>query len=297
MHPYLLEIPLPWGGHFRIASYGVMIVCGFLTCLYLMRGRARRMGLNPTAMFDAAVFALMGGIVGARVFFVLHHWSEYAERPLDIIRLDLGGLTFYGGLIGGATGLLLTVWTRRLPLLRTLDVGASLVSLGHAFGRVGCFLNGCCFGEVTDSWTGVRFPRILNDAGEIIGSIPYRAHMDRGLLTAAAERSLSVHPTQLYEVCYELAFFFILSYALTRRRREGDVAWLYAALYGCGRFVNEFFRADHARLAGVGGLTSFQVMSLGLAVAGVVMLIRSRRRPSQPMPEPFEEPAQTPATD
>ena len=295
MHPYLFEIPLPWGGHFRVASYGVMIVCGFLTCLYLLRGRSRRMGLDPTAMFDAAVFALMGGIIGARVFFVLHNWHAFAKEPMHIIRLDLGGLTFYGGLIGGATCLLVTVWRRRLPLLRTLDVGASLVSLGHAFGRVGCFLNGCCFGRSTESWVGVRFPRVLDGAGQIIGSPPYIEHLTQGRIPATAGWSLPVHATQLYEVAYELAFFAVLSYALTRRRREGDVAWLYALLYGCGRFANEFFRADHARLAGVGGLTSFQVMSLGLAALGLIMLVRNRRRPRQPMPEPFAEPAERPA--
>jgi len=287
MHPYLFEIPLPWGGQFRVASYGLMIVCGFLLCLRVLRGRAGRMGLDPTALFDAAVFALMGGIVGARVFFVLHHWDAFADAPVRIIRLDLGGLTFYGGLIGGAAGLLMTVWRKRLPLLRTLDVGASLVPLGHAFGRVGCFLNGCCFGKVTESWAGIRFPRVLDGAGRIIGSPPYQEHVAGGLIPQTARWSLPVHPTQLYEVAYELAFFAVLSYVLTRRRREGDVAWLYGVLYGCGRFVNEFFRADHARLPALGGLTSFQAMSLGLAAFGVAMLVRSRLRPRQPLPEPL----------
>ncbi len=277
MHPYLLEIPLPWGGHFRVASYGVMIVCGFLLCLWLLRGRSRRMGLDPTAMFDAAVFALMGGIIGARVFFVIHHWEHYADNPILIVRLDLGGLTFYGGLIGGAVGLLLTVRRRRLPLLRTLDVGASLVPLGHAFGRVGCFLNGCCAGRPTESWVGVRFPP---------ESVAYQA---QGIAVPAECPRL--HPTQLYEVAYELAFFAVLSFVLTRRRRDGDVAWLYAVLYGCGRFVNEFFRADHAPLESFGGLTGFQVMSLALAAFGAIMLVRSRPRPREPLPEPFEAPA------
>jgi phosphatidylglycerol:prolipoprotein diacylglycerol transferase len=292
MHPYLFDIPLPWGGHFHVASYGMMIALGFLTCLFLLGRRSRRMGLDPTAMFDAAVYALIGGIVGARVFFVVDNWSEFADAPIRMIRLDLGGLTFYGGLIGGATCLLFTVWYRRLPLLRTLDVGASLVPLGHAFGRVGCFLNGCCYGRTTESWLGVRFPRVVDAGGKVIGSPPYVEQLMDGRIPPTARWSLPVHPTQLYEVAYELAFFFILSYILTRRRRDGDVAWLYAALYGCGRFTNEFFRADHAPLAWAGGLTSFQVMSLGLVVFGLVMLIRSRLRPPQPMPEPFEEPAQ-----
>jgi phosphatidylglycerol:prolipoprotein diacylglycerol transferase len=286
MHHYRFTNPLPWGGHFRFATYGTMIVCGFLLCLYLLRRRSLRMGLDPTAMFDAAVYALMGGIIGARILYVVANWEEFAETPSRIIRLDLGGLTFYGGLIGGAVGLLATVRSRRLPLLRTLDVGASLISLGHAFGRVGCFLNGCCFGKPTECWAGVRFPR---------GSLAYAEHLRQGLIQSTAEWSVAVHPTQLYEVGYELVFFFVLSYALTRRRRDGDVAWLYTALYGCGRFVNEFFRADHPHLAWLGGLTNFQGMSLALAVFGAVMLIRSRLEPPQPMPEPLKEPARHPA--
>ena len=288
MHPYLFEIPLPWGGTFRAASYGFMIACGFLTCLYLLRGRARRMGTDPLALFDAAVFALMGGIIGARVFYVLHHWSSYAAHPAKIIRLDEGGLTFYGGLIGGAAGLLIVIYRKRLPLLRALDVFASLVPLGHAFGRVGCFLNGCCYGKLTHSWAGVRFPQVLNKAGELIGSPPYLDQLARGLIAPTAKVSLPVHPTQLYEIVYELAFFVVLSWVLPRRRREGDVAWLYGLLYGCARFVNEFFRAGHQPLPALGGLNVFQGLSLALAAFCAAMILRSRKRPPQPLPEPWQ---------
>ncbi len=289
MHPYLIQWDLPGGlGTFRLPSYGTMIALGFLVCLYLLQRRARRTGLDPLALFDAVVWALMGGLVGARLFYVLHHWHQFAPDPLRVFALWHGGLTFYGGVIGGALGLLVQLRRKGLPLRPTLDVCASLLPLGHAFGRVGCFLNGCCYGEVTDCWVGVRFPRIVDGAGEIVGSLAYLDHLRRGLVTASQERSLPVHPTQLYEVALELAIFALLGYWLTRRRRAGDVAWAYPVLYGAGRFVYEFFRGDTEPIPALGGLTLFQVVSIGLVAFGVAMLARSRTLPPEPVAEPYE---------
>jgi phosphatidylglycerol:prolipoprotein diacylglycerol transferase len=205
-------------------------------------------------------------------------------------RLDQGGLAFFGGLIGGALGALWSARKKKLPVRATLDVAASLVPLGHAFGRLGCFLNGCCFGKITHSWIGVRFPRVVDKAGYIIGSPPFLHHQSQGLIALSEEWSLPVHPTQLYEVGYNLIFFAILTFALPRRRRAGDVAWLYAILYGCARFVNEFFRADTLPQAWLGGLTIFQVLAGAAAVFGAAMLARSLRRPAEPIPDPWQPP-------
>jgi phosphatidylglycerol:prolipoprotein diacylglycerol transferase len=291
MHPYLFNIPLPGGHCFPIRSYGLMIVLGFLVCLWLVQRRGKRMGLNPTALFDVAVVGLVGGIVGARLFYVIDNWNAFASDLTGIIRIDQGGLAFYGGLMGGAVVLLSGLWSKKLPVRPTLDVVASLVPLGHAFGRVGCFLNGCCFGKVTHSWVGVKFPRILNGAGDIVGSEPYLHQLRLGLIDKSQTWSLPVYPTQLFEVGYELLTFGILSFLLFRRRRAGDVAWLYAIFYGSARFVNEFFRADTQPSPALGGLTIFQVLSLGAATFGLVMLVDGIRRPAQPMPEPWQPPA------
>lgn len=290
MHPYLFEIPLPGGRAFPIRSYGLMIVIGFLLCLYLVQRRGRRMGLNPATLFDASVAALIGGIIGARIFYVVDNWDAFAGDLWRMVRIDQGGLAFYGGLMGGAVGLLAGVLKGHLPIRPTLDVATSLVPLGHAFGRVGCFLNGCCFGKVTHSWVGVQFPRILNSANQIIGSEPYRYQLEQRLKTGidgSQAWSLPVYPTQLFEVGYELIFFGILSYLLFRRRRAGDIAWLYAIFYCSARFVNEFFRADTIPSPALGGLTIFQALSLAGVAFGVIMLADSLRRPRQPLPEPW----------
>ena len=333
MYPYLFSIPLPWGGSYAVRSYGFMIMCGFLLCLWLLRGRARRMGMNPLHLFDTVVLALLCGILGARLLYVVRHWGQFSEHLLDIVRLDKGGLSFFGGLLGGAGGLLYGVFTRGLPLLPALDVAVSLVPLGHAFGRVGCFLFGCCYGRLTDLWVGVRFPRFLEpgkvagpllrvDGETIVGSPVFiyqrtvgwtaeaadhiRQTFSRGLvkefdgatefiyphfrIVATRLESLPVHPTQLYAVGYNLIIFAALSILLWRRRRPGDIAWTYALFYGTARFCNQFFRADVRPLDGLGGLTVFHLVAGALAVFGASMLVRSRRLPAVPMPEPWQEP-------
>jgi phosphatidylglycerol:prolipoprotein diacylglycerol transferase len=284
MHPYLFQVPLPWGGTFKLPSYGFMIMIGFLLCLWLFGRRGKKMGLAPEALFDAATVALLGGIVGARLFYVIGNWESFADSPLTVFALWHGGLSFFGGLAGGALGLLAMLAKHKLPLLRTLDAAASLVPLGHAFGRVGCFLNGCCYGKVTAAWTGVCFPRFLDARGQVTGSPTFYDQLGRGLVNVTDAHSLPVHPTQLYEVAFELAFFAVLSYMLPRRRRDGDVAWTYGLLYGSARFVNEFFRADTMPVPQLGGLTAWHAMAAGVALFGVIMLVRSLRRPPEPLP-------------
>ena len=190
MHPYLFELPLPWGKTLRPPSYGFMIAVGFLVCLWLLQRRGRRMGLDPAALFDVATAALVGGIVGARLFYVVHNWSEFSGSPLRILAFWHGGLAFFGGVMGGAAGLLAMVWKKGLPLRMTLDLAAGLLPLGHAFGRVGCFLNGCCFGKVTDLWVGMRFPRVLGNSGEVVGCPVFLHHVHQGLVNLSQARSL-----------------------------------------------------------------------------------------------------------
>lgn len=294
MHPYLFRLDLPWGGQFKAASYGMMILLGFLASLWLFQRRGRRMGMPPAALFDAAVFGLLGGVLGARLFYIADHWAAYADQGwLEAFRIWHGGLSFFGGLVGGSMALFGTIFAKKLPLRQTLGVAASVMPLGHAFGRMGCFLNGCCFGKVTDLWLGLRFPRIV-EGGIIAGSLPYVYHLQQGLITRAATRSLPIHPTQLYAVTYLLAIFGLLSYLLPRRRRAGDVAWVYPIAYGVARFGNEFLRADTVGQTALGGLTQFQALAIGAVVFGAVMLGYSLAQPPEPIPDPWTPPEGSP---
>jgi len=295
MHPDLFRIPLPWGGGLTIHSYGFMIMLGFLCCLYLLGRRGRRLGFDTEALYDTALVVLLGGIVCSRLYFVISNWRFFRSDPVQIIRIDRGGLVFYGGVMGGAAALLVMIYRKGFPVRRTLDLVAGLVPLGHAFGRVGCFLNGCCFGRVTNSFVGVKFPRILADGvspdpalnvgGKAIVGCPVFVHQVlNGQVANTSLWSQPVHPTQLYAVGYNLLIFAFLSFWYPRRWRDGEVAWLYGILYGSARFINEMFRDDQPRL--LWGLTVAQMICLCLVVFGVVMFLLGRRKPRQPLPEP-----------
>jgi len=301
VHPYLFEIPFPWGGSFRIASYGFMVMCGFLICVWLLERRGKALGLDPSALLDTALATLLGGLVGARLYYVVYDWGSFRGNLWQIVRIDRGGLVFYGGLMGGAAALLLMIYRKKLPLRRTLDLAVGLLPLGHAFGRMGCFLNGCCFGGVTSSFVGLRFPRILAhghignplfDVGDqtIVGCPVFIHQLLTGQVDKSWTHSLPVHPTQLYAVGYNLAIFAVLSFHMRRRWREGDVAWLYGILYGCARFINEILREDQPPV--LAGLTMAQVICVPLILFCAVMLVMGRFKEHQPLPEPWQPPAQ-----
>jgi len=153
-----LRIPL------RIYGYGLMLVLGFLSGIYLARRRARRMGENPDDVTHCGLLALVGGIVGSRAAYVVQHWEEqFAHAPNKLgalLNVTSGGLIYYGGLVGG-TGLVLGfLWIKRLPVRRYLDIVAVSLMVGLAFGRAGCLLNGCCYGGACDAdWAlSMRFP-------------------------------------------------------------------------------------------------------------------------------------------
>ena len=153
-----LRIPL------RIYGYGLMLVFGFLSGIYLARRRARRMGENPDDVTHVGLLALVGGIVGSRAAYIIQHWdAQFADAPnklTAVLNVTSGGLIYYGGLIAGTVLVLAFLWIKRLPVRRYLDIVAVSLMVGLAFGRAGCLLNGCCYGGACDpDWAlGMRFP-------------------------------------------------------------------------------------------------------------------------------------------
>jgi len=239
MHDILVRIPLPFGGaSLPIHSYGVMAMIGFLVALAVARWRAKQVGLSADHVTDLALFALLGGIVGSRAFYVVQNWSYFADRTrpdwsvLDAIKIWQGGLVFYGGLILAA---ILVVWIARkrgMRLTAVLDVLAPSMALGHAFGRIGCFLRGCCFGAPVKAgaWYGVVFPD---------DSLPYDPYAEH---TCAA--GTPIFPVQLLSSLNLLVIFGVLMFFFKRRRGEGQVIGLYVILYSIHRFLVEFLRGD-----------------------------------------------------
>ena len=234
-------------GAIHLYSYGLCIALGVLLTLFLMRRRALKEKFpKPDEVFDMAFAVLVWGFLGARLFYVIKNFSYYMAAPLKIFAVWEGGLIFYGGAISSFLGFWLTVRKKKLPLWKTLDFLVPYGALAHAFGRIGCFLNGCCFGKACEWPWAVRFP----------------------------ELSYAVHPTQLYEALYDIVLFAFL---LKRRRRirfEGHIRLLYLLLYGMGRYVIEFMREPSWMWV---GLTSNQWLSVTIMVVAFTFF-QSRRR-------------------
>jgi phosphatidylglycerol:prolipoprotein diacylglycerol transferase len=174
MRPELFKLPFV---NITIKSYGAMMVVGFLCALYLARWRARKLKENPLNIANFAVYILLAGVVGARIMHVIHNFSDYRDNLWEVLMVWRGGLEFIGGVI--CATLVMVIYSRRmkLPVLKYLDILAPAVMLGLAFGRIGCLLNGCCFGQPSNLPWAIRFPalntHITQNGPELRYSIPY----------------------------------------------------------------------------------------------------------------------------
>jgi len=155
MHPELFEIPFI---HLTVRSFGLMMVIGFLLGFFLLGKLGRKISSNPQLITNLALYCLIAGVVGARVFFVVHHFDELQRSWVSVFAVWHGGLEFYGGVIFAIPVIVLYSRHHKLPIRPYLDIVAIAMMLGLSFGRMGCFLNGCCFGKPTKLPWAVRFP-------------------------------------------------------------------------------------------------------------------------------------------
>ncbi|MBN1815780.1 MAG: prolipoprotein diacylglyceryl transferase [Sedimentisphaerales bacterium] len=155
MFPELFELPIV---HVTIKSYGTMIVIGFLLAVLLMRRLLKGFGENPDHITNVALYALIAGVIGARIFYVVHFWEKFRGEPLSVFAVWQGGLEYLGGVLLAIVVVLIYLFWNRLPMRTYMDVLSIGLMLGLGFGRIGCFWNGCCFGKVTDFPLGIRFP-------------------------------------------------------------------------------------------------------------------------------------------
>lgn len=235
-------------GPFQLYSYGLSIAIGVLVALFLMKRQSAKEGfLEPDLVFDMITAVLIWGFAGARLFYVAQNLSYYWSEPLKIFAVWEGGLIFYGGAVTSVLGFWIFTRRRKLSFLRSLDFIIPYGVVTHAFGRIGCFLNGCCFGKSCDLPWAVTFPGT--------------AH--------------AVHPTQLYEALYN----FTLAFFLIRRRKQphfdGQISLLYFLLYGIGRYLLEFLREP----TWTGwGLTANQWLSVAIIFCAFVLFkVRQKR--------------------
>lgn len=278
MRPEIWRIPYL---NLPIHGYGLMIVIGFLLAAWLASREARRRGL-PDVVYDLGVVMLLSGLLGGRIFYFIQYYDKsFRGRPwYSFFAIWEGGLVFYGGAIGGSIGGLLFLYLRRLPVRELLDAVAPFVPIGMGFGRLGCFMNGCCYGErcAIDRFPfSVRFP-----PGS--GHNAYGEQLDQGLIPPGASESLPVYAVQLYEAAIDFALCGLLWWFSRRALPRGGGIPLLFTLYGIERFFMEYLRGDHGpgKITAT-GLTFYQNVSVILVVVfgslfGIIWYRESRRR-------------------
>ncbi len=240
MHPVLFQI-----GPLVIYSYGVMLALAVLACALGLSKDAAKMGLSKDAACDLLFWTAAGGMIGARIFYVILYWDHFAATPLEIVMINRGGLAWQGGFAGGILAGFIWSKQRALPFRQMLDLAAPYIALGQAIGRLGCFFNGCCFGR---PWRhGIYFP-------------VHHAHL---------------HPTQLYESVGLFAIFVLLKLYAAKPRAQGMVFVAYLWLASIERFSVEFFRADHDELRW--GLSLFQYVAIVIFIAGIIAFKRFKK--------------------
>lgn len=261
MYPVLFRI-----GHFTVSTYGVLVALAFLAATWVASRALRERGLPADEAWSLGAYALLGGIVGAKLYYV-------ALRGDPSALLSRGGLVWYGGLIGGAAAVLWAVRRKGLPLGRIADALALALPLGHAIGHVGCFFSGDSYGVPSNLPWAVAFPRGAppSTAGalrtEFGVSIP--ASVPDGAL-------LRVHPTMLYSALALLAVFVLLWWLRKRTLPAGTLFGLYLVLSGIERFLVEFLRAKDDRF--LLGFTTAQAIAVLAVVGGALLLVMTMRR-------------------
>jgi phosphatidylglycerol:prolipoprotein diacylglycerol transferase len=264
MRQVLFYIPIPWGKPLPVFGYGLMMTIAFLTGIYLIQRRAQARSLDKDTVINFCLIVIVSGIVGARIFYCIQFRSEM-NNLLEIFKLWKGGLVFYGGLVGGILAGGMTCWFWQLRFWQIGDVIGPVLALGIGITRIGCFLNGCCFGPPTSSWIGVRFP--VN--AEMYNSLRLKAMAQEIGLNEVCP---PVHPVQLYAMVGNLMIFGLLLLIERKTRQpEGGVLLLFAILYAIFRFTIEFIRIGNDPV--LLGLTISQVISVLFLCVGIPLYI------------------------
>jgi phosphatidylglycerol:prolipoprotein diacylglycerol transferase len=246
-----------------------MMAAAFLSGLWTASRRGLREGVPAEKILDLGPWLIVGTILGARALYVATYWDTLMADPLfprapwtEIFMVQRGGLVFYGGLIGATAAAILFARLKHLPLWKLADILAPSIALGYVFGRIGCLLNGCCFGRVCSLPWAVRFPN---------QSYAWEQQFHAGLV-GPHDPSLPVHPTELYDAILNLVLYLSLAWLYRRKRFDGQVFAAYLLAYAVTRSFVELFRGDYTPVHIHGGLTPAHLVSIAVFAAGLVLL-------------------------
>jgi len=262
MYPELFHIgPIP------IRSYGLALAISFLLGVYYIYRAAERDSKPFNWFLTIAYIMIFGGIIGARLAYVLLHLAEYHNNwsavfnPFHSGHFGIAGLNLYGGMLLAIAGTYAYCRIRKLPVLEVFDYFAPTIGIGIAVTRIGCFLNGCCFGTPTDLPWGVQFP---------VGSIPYAVYGNQ-----------PIHPAQLYSSLYGIILFVLLHYLIKRKMFNGQLVAVLFMVEAVFRFAIEYVRYyEEAMVFSLGSIqpTYNQIISVSLFLLGLGIYLYRRKR-------------------
>lgn len=282
-------------GKLNVPGYGFMIGIGFIVALLVGEYRAKKKGLNQESVIDMAIIAILCGFLGAKLLYVIVNFQEFIEAPGSV--LGRAGFVVYGGIIAGVLCCLLYCHVKKLSFLQYFDLIIPEVAIAQGFGRIGCFLAGCCYGRQTDSAFGVIFPegslapagvkliptQLISAAGDILFAVilivisdvvfknviygSSRSEAGRESVDTATEESSRASDAESSEKSASKSKKF--------GHVAGDIGCLYLWMYGVGRFLIEFLRDDYR--GAVGALSTSQFISLFIVLGGIVLFVFNRR--------------------
>lgn len=228
-----------------------MMAVAFLAGLWTASRRGLRDGVEPEKILDLGPWLIVGAIIGARMLHVATYWrEEFAGKPIsEIFMIQHGGLVYYGGLIGAALSCMIYVRWKKLSLWKVADIVAPSIALGYVFGRIGCLLNGCCYGRPCDLPWAIHFP-------------PGHETYPQG-----------VHPTQIYDSLLNLVTYAGLAWLYRRKKFDGQVFAAYLVCYSITRSIVESFRGDYTAIHIHDGFTPAQMISVATFAAGVALIL------------------------
>ena len=257
-------------GSFPIYSYGVMLALAFIVGIFLAMQEAKKNGEGPERILDLSLYVILGALIGGRLGYVIFYLDYYLKNPIKILYFRQGGLSFLGGFL---IAYILCWWyvkISKISFWKYADIVAPSIAIGLGIARIGCFLNGCCFGLVSEKY-GLRFPAL---------NIPpvYLQQLKDGLIVSGSSSTLPVIPTQLYSSLYNFLIFFILLWIKKYKKYNGYVFLSFLILYSISRFTIEFFRFHENNNKILNYFTITQIICLGVIFLSLIYMHILKKR-------------------
>lgn len=252
-------------GSFSIAYYGIVIALGMVLAIMCIIYRAKSCGDNDEDFLDVTIWTIIFGVIGARLYYVIFSWDYYSQNLADIINLRNGGLGIYGGILAGIIAAYIGCKKKNIRFLHFADVVIPGVLIGQIMGRWGNFFNREAFGQYTDGLFAMQLP---------VNAVRSRSDITVEMLAHAAsingDSYIQVHPTFLYESCFNIAVLILILFLSKRVKFDGELFFIYMFMYGAGRFFIEGLRTDQLTI-GATGIAISQVVAVAMMVAAITL--------------------------